>query len=132
MTFATAVGMLPCMRTSWLQLGQQQAEFGMANAVYWCRCMSQQDNKYATCSATVLPLLRMPRYMFVGWIHVGLRCCKLVCMHCCVTVMGWPTDMMDSSRTTWTLAVGVPVGDRAPVMTTCSNVSSSGAKAAST
>jgi len=49
-----------------------------------------------------------------------------------LTVIGWPTDMIESSRTAWILAVGVPVGDSAPVMTTCSSVSSRGANATRT
>ena len=46
-----------------------------------------------------------------------------------LTVMGWPTDMMESSRTTVILAVEAPLGVRAPVMATRSRVSSRGAKA---
>lgn len=51
---------------------------------------------------------------------------------CCwsvrLTVMGWPTDMMESSRTTLILAVEAPLGVRGPVMATRSRVSSRGAK----
>ena len=44
-----------------------------------------------------------------------------------LTVIGWPTDMMDSSRTTVIRAVEGAVGDKGPAMATRSRVSSRGA-----